>query len=75
MEVERLKLSRTLWGPPEHKSLSMFPISYLKEKDVQIPQPSRSSKGHIQTVANQGIEGRQEETIVQQGAWSWFLLG
>ena len=69
-----LKLSRTLWGPPGHKSLSMSPISYLKEKGFQLPQPSLSFKGHFQTVANQGSEGRQEETIVQQGAWRWFLL-
>ena len=34
-----------------------------------------SSKGHIQTVANQGSEGRQEETLLQQGAWCWSLLG
>ena len=34
-----------------------------------------SSKGHIQTVANQGSEGRQEEILLQQGAWCWSLLG
>ena len=53
----------------------MCPISYLKEKSLQLPRPSTSSKGHIQTVANRGREGRQEETLLQQGAWCWSLLG
>ena len=75
MEVEGLKLSRTLWGPPGHRSVSVCPISYLKEKGFQLPRPSTSSKGHIQTVANRGREGRQEETLLQQGAWCWSLLG
>lgn len=58
MEVEGLKLSWTLWGPPGHKSVSVCPISYLKEKGFQLPRPSTSSKGHIQTVADWGREGR-----------------
>ena len=61
-------------GPSGHKSVSVCPISYLKEKGFQLPRPSTSSKGHIQTVANRAREGRQEETLLQQGAWCWFLL-
>ena len=47
-----LKPSRTLWGPPKHKSLSVSPISYFQEKGFQPPRLSLSSKGQIQTVTN-----------------------
>ena len=31
-----LKLSRTLWGPPGHKSLSRSPISYFQGKGFSL---------------------------------------
>ena len=53
-------------GAPGHGSLS-----------VQPPRPSLSSKGQVQTVANQGREGMQtqgkssQETTVQEGESRW----
>ena len=53
--------SRTLWAPG-HKSLSVSPISWLQEIGfIQPPWPSLSSKGQVQTVADQGREGMQRQ--------------
>ena len=73
-----LKPSRTC-GAPGHKSLSVSPILCLQEIGfIQPPRPSQSSKGQVQTVANQGREGRRrqgrnsQETIVQP--WGRVLV-
>ena len=56
----KLKLSRTLWGSGV-QICCVFSISYLEDIGfIQPPWPSLSSKGWIQTIANQGREGDTE---------------
>lgn len=75
MEVEGLKLSWTLWGPPGHKSVSVCPIFiHWRKRAKKLLKPSTSSKGHIQTVADWGREGRGGaggDTAAAR-AWCWF---
>ena len=67
-----MKWSRTLLGPPGCKSFLCPPfLVYRKYASLQPSWPSLSSKGQIQTIANQGREGMQkqrrssQETIAQ----------
>ena len=75
------KPSRTLWGSrvqilsvsyPTHRFL------FVGNRYIQPPRPFRSSKGQIQTAANQRREGTQEEgrsseeTVVQ--SWGRVLV-
>ena len=66
-------------GAPGHKSLSVSPISFLQGIGfIQPPWPSLSSKGQVQTVANQGRQGvlgqgrSSQETTVQP--WGRVLV-
>ena len=64
-------------GPPGHQPFCVPHFSFLGNK-LQPPQPSLSFNGQIQTVANQGREGKQRagrsrpETIVQP--WGRVLV-
>ena len=67
-----MKLSRILWGSWTWKPFCV-PHFLFEGNRLQPPWSSLSSKGQVQTVANQGREGRQrqgrssQETIV----WAW----
>ena len=60
-----LKLSRTLWGLPWYKSLSVSCFLFAGKR-FQPPRPSLSTKGQIQTVANQEREGMQSGAKEEQ---------
>ena len=72
-----LKPSRTLWGSWAQKSFCVPHFLFVRNR-LQPPWPSLSSKGQVQTVANQGREGMQkqgrnsQETIVQP--WGRVLV-
>ena len=60
-QFPELKLNRTLWGSGI-QIVFVSPVSCLLDIDfIQPPRPSLSSKGQIQTVANQGREGMQKQ--------------
>ena len=70
-----MKPSRTLWGPPGHKSLSVSSISYLQEKCFSLQEileyPSADSNWEARECRKQ--RRSSQETVVQQGAGSWFF--
>ena len=72
--IPPLKPSRTMWGSwswkPFHVSHFLF-VQYRLQ-----PLWPLSSKGQVQTIANQGMEGmqRQEEQLNRSVPGSWFCL-
>ena len=71
-----LKPSRALWGSWAHKPFCIPQVLFLGNK-LQLPRPSLSSKGQVETVANQGREGLQRPgrggAVQKQRTYPWVL--
>ena len=70
-----MKPSRTLWGPPGHKSLSVSSISYLQEKGFSLQElpEYQSADSNWEPRECRKQSRSNQKTIVQQGAGSWFF--
>ena len=76
---DKAKLSRTLWGPPGHKSLSVSPVSFfvgnrLHSASITLHEFQRADSNSCYSAKEENVETREEQSRNKRDSWGRVLV-